>query len=57
MKQVQLKNIMVLGGLGVAMFMCGMAYEHYTSIYVVNEIRALMATCPPVAQQLQGDAI
>jgi hypothetical protein len=56
MKRVRLKNIAVLVGYGLLVFMSGMAYEHYTSAYVVEQIRASMAKCPPAGWQLRADA-
>jgi hypothetical protein len=56
MKRVRVKNIAILVGYGLLVFMSGMAYEHYTSAYVFEEIRASIGSCPPVSQ-LRADAI
>jgi hypothetical protein len=48
MKHVRVKNIAILVGCGLVVFMSGMAYEHYTSTYVFEEIRASIGTCPSV---------
>jgi hypothetical protein len=56
MKRIRIKNIAILVGYGLVVFMSGMAYEHYTSAYVFEEIRASFAACPPAGRQFRADA-
>jgi hypothetical protein len=56
MKRICLKNTSVLFAFGLSMFVCGMAYEHYTSAYAIDELRASVLTCPRPPSQLQADA-
>jgi hypothetical protein len=56
-KRVRIKNIAVLVGYGLFVFMSGMAYEHYTSASAIEEIRASFAVCPPAGRQFRADAL
>jgi hypothetical protein len=57
MKNISVSNISVLLALAIAMFMCGMAYEHYVSASAIDEIRASFPACPPAGRQLRGYAL
>jgi hypothetical protein len=56
MKNISVRNIAVLFTLELAIFLCGMAYEHYTSRSAIEELRASVGPCLPVAPQLRADA-
>jgi hypothetical protein len=56
-KHVRVKNLAILIGYGLFVFVCGMAYEHYTSAYVAEELCASVTNCPPVGVQLRAHAL